>query len=138
MVHCKFSQKLQQPYSHEKTMSEPIPSMGLPRRPPNISEVPTGSGGSLDHLRGLPPLTLHLLTFLKLKKRWPTRRRLSSPSPPLSHPPSLSSSLDLWPPPRLGMNSTAHPKDLAHDSILLYASQMVYPLLAGFAANYCW
>lgn len=97
-------------------------------------------GRSLDHVQGLHPFTFHPPPISQTERKeankgtnalLPHLLSLTTPAPPpaLFHAPVA---------PQTRTSSTAHPKDLAHDSILLYASQMVCPSLAGFAANYCW
>lgn len=75
----KSSQNPQQLSSHEKLVCKPTPSAGLPKRPPTIREVPTGR-------RVFSPSS-HFS-----EKRGKRGDGCSSPSPPLSHHPSSSSS----------------------------------------------
>lgn len=135
----KSSEDLQQPSRHEKPVPKPTPSVALPKRSPTISKFPSEGGTPRPSAQSARPHCPPHPTFLKWRARRQARRQTFSLTSSLSPTQLLLQPclMPLWPP-RLRMSSTAHPKDLTRDSILLYASQMVCPFLAGLAANYCW
>lgn len=116
--------------TYEKPVAKPTHPLGCPRDGPTpSSEAPTGKEGILGHLRG--PSSLPLFSNGNREQAFQATSPVTKPAlhPVQSH--------TLWLP-RPETSRTAHPKDLARDSVLHYASQMVCSSLARLVANYRW